>query len=53
MSAEKPKILITDREVYLNEEQLAELRGRAEVVQPEQWDEATLIEEFDKLEKGE
>lgn len=44
MSAEKPKILITDREVYLNEEQLAELRGRAEVVQPEQWDEATLIE---------
>lgn len=39
----KPKILITEPEVRLNEQQLATLRERAELITPENWDEASLV----------
>lgn len=38
----KPKILRTDTEVRLNDEQLARLADRSHIVTPETWDEAAL-----------
>ena len=43
MPAAQSKILITDREVYLNEVQLVELGKRANVVHAPNWEELTLI----------
>ena len=42
-AARKPKLLITEPEVRLNEQQMAELRERAEVITPEKWDEDSLV----------